>query len=577
MRRFRSVLVLLLVSALALVLIAGAGATTVNPGALPPGTNGTAYNQTLTGSGGTGPYTFAVTAGSLPPGLSLASGGLLSGTPTSMGNFAFTVTATDAVSVSGAQAYSLSISSALLDITPATLPPASRNASYSQLLSGSGGTAPYSFAVTAGVLPAGLSLSAAGTLSGTPGAIGSYTFTVTATDATSSSAARTYTLNVNILTLDISPAGLADTSAGVSYSTVLSGTGGTAPYTFAVATGSALPPGLSLSPNGTLTGLPSLVGQYNFTLKVTDATSQTTTRTYNFKVVVNAVAISASIADGTYGKQYDQFFASLGGTAPYTYSLKSGTLPPGLQLANTGELYGMPTSAGSFSFSITAVDKYGNTGTYPFTVTIAPPTIAMTPDNLFAATSGLFYSVTMNASGGVGTYTYALASGTLPFGVTLANNGTISGIPNAPPGLFSFSVKTTDSYGATGTKAMTLKLATPTILVNSFALPAGTTGVTYLQTLSVTGGTAPYTYSLVDGVLPSGLALSADGNLSGAPTTPGTSIFTVLILDANGVTGQQSFRLVIRSATPAVKKIPPKKVVAKKKKSKATVKAKSKH
>lgn len=285
-----------------------------------------------------------------------------------------------------------------------------------------------------------MSLTAGGVLSGTPGAIGSYTFTVTATDARSSSAARTYTLNVNVLTLDITPASLGDTAAGVPYSVVLSGAGGTAPYTFAVAAGSTLPSGLALSANGSLTGIVSFVGQYNFTIKVTDGNGQAATRTYNLKVVVNAVVIDVPIADGAYGKQYDQFFTSSAGTAPYVYSLSGGTLPTGLQLANTGELYGTPTLAGSFSFWITAVDRVGNMGTYPFTVTIAQPTIAMIPDDLFAATSGLFYSVTMNASGGIGTYIYTLASGTLPPGLTLATNGTISGIPNAAPGLFSFSV-----------------------------------------------------------------------------------------------------------------------------------------
>jgi hypothetical protein len=578
MRRLLS-LPFLLACALALVLVPGAGATTVDPPALPSGTTGTAYSQAISSSTGTAPFTFAVTGGSLPPGLSLAVGGLLSGTPTSSGSFAFTVTATDNAAVSASRAYSLSIAPALIDITPGTVPPASRTTPYSQVLSGSGGTAPYTFAVTAGVLPAGISLSAAGTLSGTAGAIGSYTFTVTATDANSSSAARTYTLNVNVLTLDILPGSLSDTAAGVPYSVVLSGSGGTAPYTFALAPGSTLPPGLALSANGTITGFASAVGQYNFTIKVTDGTAQSTTRTYNLKVVVNAVIVSLASPDGAYGKQYDQFFSSSAGTGPYVYSLNSGTLPTGLQLATTGELYGTPTLAALFSFWITAVDKYGNRGTYPFTVNIVPPTIAMTPDDLFAATSGLFYSVTMNASGGLGTYTYTLASGSLPTGLTLATNGTISGIPNAAPGLFAFSVTATDSYGATGTKLMSLKLATPTLLVTSFALPIATVGATYLQTLSVNGGTAPYTYSLVDGVLPAGLALSPDGKLSGSPTTTGTSTFTVLILDANGVTGKQSFRLVVQTATPAVKKTPPKtkKVVAKKKKSKAKVKVKAKH
>jgi hypothetical protein len=474
--------------------------------------------------------------------------------------------------------YSLSISPATLTITPASLYPAQRGIFYEDFFDASGGTGPYTFAVTSGVLPGGLVLDTDGYFSGVPAASGSYTFTVRATDSYSSTGFRTYTLDVNLQTLNINPQTLADGTAGVSYTRQLSGAGGTPPYTFSVASGASLPPGLALNANGALTGTPSQGGTWSFGVKVTDAASATMTRTYILRIPLLPLTVTATLGTGRYGKAYDQFFSSSGGTPSYLYSV-SGTLPPGLQLANTGQLYGTPTAAGSYSFVIGSVDKYSNNGTFPFTLVILPATIAMTPDDLFAATAGLFYSVTMNASGGLGTYTYSLLSGALPNGLTIATNGTISGIPNAPPGLFSFSVKAVDVNGATGTKAMTLKLATPTLLVTSFALSTATIGVSYQQTLGVTGGTGPYTYSLVDGVLPAGLALAADGKLSGAPTTAGTSTFTVLIVDANGVTARQSFRLVVEPATPQVKKTPPKKVVAaphRKKKVKAKAKAKAK-
>jgi hypothetical protein len=571
MRRFRP-LQLLPVAALALVLAPGAGATTVDPAVLPAGTAGTAYSQTLTSSTGTAPFTFAVTAGSLPPGLSLASGGLLSGTPTSSGSYSFTVTATDFANVTAARAYTLSISPAAVAISPATLPPGSRSVFYSQALSGSGGTAPYTFAVTAGSLPAGLALGASGTLSGTPGAVGSYTFTVTSTDANASSGSRTYTLNINVATLDIVPGALGDAAAGLSYSVVFSATGGTAPYSYALNAGSSLPPGMSLASNGSFTGTPSAAGQYTFTVKVTDGTAQTATRTYAFKVTLNAVLVQAALADGTYGEAYNASFAASGGSAPYTFTLVAGSLPAGMTLTTAGTLSGTPTAYGTYSFSVNAFDKYGASGSYPFTLVIAPPTIAMVPNELFAATSGLFYSAKMAASGGLGAYTYTVTAGALPSGLALASDGTISGIPNAVPGLYTFTVTATDAYGATGTKVMTLKLATPYILVSTVGLPGATVGVTYLQTLTVTGGSAPYTYSLVDGTLPSGLSLSPAGVITGAPTSAGTSTFTVLIVDANGVKGTQSFRLVVETATPTVVKKPPKKPVAKtpvKKKKKA--------
>jgi large repetitive protein len=576
MRRFRS-LPVLLVSALALVLVSGAGATTINPGVLPAGTTDTAYSQTLTGVGGTGPYTFSVTAGALPPGLSLSSAGVISGTPTSSGNFGFTATAVDSLGAPGSQAYVLSIAPATLTIDPTTLYPGARGIFQEDSLTASGGTSPYTFAVTSGALPAGITLDTDGYLSGVPGAAGSYTFTVRVTDAHSSTGFRTYTLDVNLQTLNVNPLTLTDGTAGVPYVKQLTGAGGTAPYTFSVGAGSTLAPGLALSANGSLTGTPSAGGTFSFGVKITDSIGATTTRTYVFRVALVPLTVTASLPDGAYGKGYDTTFAASGGTPQYSFSLAGGTLPPGLTFTALGGLSGTPTASGTFVFSVTAVDKYADTGTFPFTLQISPATIGMTPSELFAATSGLFYGAKMNASGGLGTYTYVVSTGALPAGLVLAADGTISGIPDAVPGLYTFTVRATDTYGATGTKNMTLKLATPYILVSDVGLPTATVGVSYQQTLDVTGGTGPYSYSLLDGTPPSGLSLSTTGILSGAPTSPGTSTFTVLIVDANGVTSTQSFRLVVEPATPTVVKKPPKKVVAKhavKKKVKKKVKAK---
>ena len=406
-----------------------------------------------------------------------------------------------------------------------------------------------------------------GDLSGTPAATGSYVFTVTATDGYGSTGTRVYTLNVNIAPLDINPPSLLDAVAGPSYTEVLTGSGGTAPYNFALTSGNALPPGLSLSTDGQITGVPTVAGSSIFSITVTDFAGQIATRTYDFYVDLSPLEVTATLPVGGYAVAFDSSFTTTGGTPPYKYSIPNGfwtpgKLPPGLSISTAGKVSGVPTTWGTFTFYVTAVDDFGDEGTYPFTLVVAPPAIVMTPDDLFAATSGLFYGAKITATGGLGTYTYSLAGGTLPVGLTLAADGTISGIANQVPGLFTFTVKATDSNGATGTKVMTLMLATPTILVTSYALPTATIGVTYLQSLSVTGGTAPYTYSLVDGVVPTGLTLSAGGTLSGSPTTAGTSTFTVLIVDANGIKATQSFRIVVEKSSSTVVKKPPKKVVA---------------
>ncbi len=172
-------------------------AITLSPSSLPGGSVGTPYNQTLTASGGTAPYTYAVTVGTLPPPLSLSASGVITGTPTTAGNYTFTVTATDAAACTGSQEYTISVNCPTITLSPTTLPGSAVGAAYNQTLTASGGIAPYTYAVTAGTLPPVLGLSAGGVLSGTPTTLGSYSFTVTATDAHGCTGSNSYVVAVS--------------------------------------------------------------------------------------------------------------------------------------------------------------------------------------------------------------------------------------------------------------------------------------------------------------------------------------------------------------------------------------------
>ncbi|MCI0389942.1 MAG: putative Ig domain-containing protein [Acidobacteria bacterium] len=160
-------------------------ALTFAPPSLPSGASGTSYQQQITVSGGAGPYQFALAGGALPPGLSLTTNGLLSGTPTTPGTYQFTLSATDLSSgCSGSRAYTITITApcSTLTIDPPTLPDGKKGAPYSVTLTGIGGVAPYKFGVN-GKLPAGLSLNPNGVLSGTPTKAGNFSFTLLVSDA----------------------------------------------------------------------------------------------------------------------------------------------------------------------------------------------------------------------------------------------------------------------------------------------------------------------------------------------------------------------------------------------------------
>ena len=244
---------------------------TLTPASLPAATAGVAYTQALSASGGASPYTFSVTAGSLPSGLVLASDGTLAGTPTASGSFSVTVQATDANTVAGSRGYTLVVGNATLDLTPTTLPNGSAGVAYAQTLGASGGVAPYRFAVTAGSLPLGLNLSSGGALGGTPTVAGTFAFAVTATDSTAGTAgsgSRAYSLTVAAPTITVD-ATLPAATVGQAYAAAATASGGVAPYTFAIAAGS-LPPGLAIDAGGHVTGTPTAPGSYPVTLAATD-------------------------------------------------------------------------------------------------------------------------------------------------------------------------------------------------------------------------------------------------------------------------------------------------------------------
>lgn len=180
----------------------------VNPATLPNGEVGAAYNQTVTGSGGTAPYTFAVTSGALPNGLLLnAATGDITGSPLTAGTFHFTITATDANGCPGSRVYTVGIAGAncpIITLSPETLPSGVAGSTYSQIVSASGGVAPYTYSVASGTLPTGLTLNTAtGEIAGTPTSAGLFSFTIQALDAGDCPGSRSYSIAISAL-----PAGI---------------------------------------------------------------------------------------------------------------------------------------------------------------------------------------------------------------------------------------------------------------------------------------------------------------------------------------------------------------------------------
>lgn len=527
-------------------------------------TAGSAYNQTLVATGDFLPKTFSLQSGALPPGVTLSGAGALSGTPTSSGTFTFTALVTDSASQTDDQALSITVAAPVLTLTPTTLPNPVISTSYTQAVSAADGIAPYTYVVTAGALPPGLSLSSAGDLTGTPTAAGSFPFTITATDSTGVTAgtgSQTYTFTIAPPVLTLTPASLSNPVIGQSFTQALSTSGGTAPYAYNV-TGT-LPPGITLS-GASLSGAPTSTGSYSFTVSVTDSTGGTAgsaSQAYAVTIAAPTITVSpGTLTDVVRGGTAATTFTASGGTAPYAFSV-TGSLPSGVTLSPAGELAGTIGSSGVFNFTVTAQDSTGGgtySGSQAITWTVTGPVISLS--TLPGGTTYSAYSTTITAFGGSSPYSFQTTGGVLPAGLTLSSGGVLSGTPTQP-GAYTFTVRATDSSADggpySGDQSYTVVIAAPTVSLPATTLPNGTITVAYNAVLTpATGGLANYTYTVTGGALPAGLSLSSAGVISGTPTAGGTFTFQVTATDSSGApgpyTGVQTYQLTVSSQPPVV-------------------------
>ena len=293
---------------------------------------------------------------------------MLEGTPATIGSGTFTVRVRGLDDHAATRQFTLVVDPAPLEVVTRSLATGKADTAYSQTLTATGGRAPYTWATT--TAPAGLTLDASGTLAGTPTAPSTAPLSVTVTDADG----RTTTASIPLTIADVDPVTISTASlpqgmAGVAYDQALAAFGGRAPYTWSAANA---PAGLSVT-GGHITGTPAAAGTVQLALTVTDRDGRTADKTLALEILPPGISITtASLPTAQKDEAYDEALTALGGAAPYTWTLDSGTLPAGLTLdPSTGHISGTPTAVESQPVTVKVTSSDNASATKDLTVTVA--------------------------------------------------------------------------------------------------------------------------------------------------------------------------------------------------------------
>ena len=338
----------------------------------------------------------------------------------------------------------------VVGVLTSSLPAGMVGEPYNFTLTGTGNSTPYAWA--AGTLPPGLTLdSCTGEISGSPTAAGTFTVSITITDAEGRTSSQDLPLTI-VPALAITTANLPPAVAHDAYGVTLNGAGDRPPFVWS-ATG--LPSGLSLNPTtGLISGTATAVSSQQVDVTITDALGTTRTKTYTLAVGPAVLVSTEGVPAAMVGEAYATSLTAEGGTPPYRWSASG--LPAGLTMDSNGVLLGTPTAAGALTPSFTATDAHGKTNTAVLPINV-DPTLAITTTALPGGVASQPYSLTLGVSGGAGPYSWA-ATG-LPAGISLhPTTGALSGTVTET-GTSEVAVTVTDARGRTRTSAFDLTVA----------------------------------------------------------------------------------------------------------------------
>ncbi len=343
---------------------------------------------------------------------------------------------------------------------------------------------------------------------------------------------------------------------------------GCVPHDWFEVVNSSLPAGLTMTRKGLISGVPTTAGLTLFWVWNHDLTAaqggptwctfeDRSEREFSIYVDPGIAIVSQSVKPATIGQPYTDTLAAkqvvslnplTGEDVQATWFVESGALPPGISLSASGVLSGTTTSEGNYGFVVRAHNG-GPFDTETYTLSVRQ---ALTVTSPFApalrpsAEVGVRFAKTATATGGTGPYTWSVASGELPAGLTLnTGTGAISGTPRSA-GNFAFGLTATDADGRTATTNAALRVASK-LTIKTSGLKTARVGAAYLAKIAPAGGVRPLKWRL-SGKLPPGVRFAKNvGALVGTPSRVGTFRVTVEARDALGAKAQKKLVLEVKS------------------------------